>query len=113
MARDVAVSWADAPTGHDYPAAESFLRLTAAPALVDVLTALFSQAPTVRHRAKDILRAARLQLLPADDPEVAKDLKHARKGKPLSPILLVRGELNLDHPLQIADGYHRVCASYP
>jgi hypothetical protein len=81
MARDVTVSWAGAPTGHDYPAAESFLRLTAAPALVDVLTALFSQAPTVRHRAKDILRAARLQLLPADDPEVAKDLKHAVGGQ--------------------------------
>jgi hypothetical protein len=32
--------------------------LTAAPALVDVLTALVSQAPTVRQRAKDVLAAA-------------------------------------------------------
>jgi hypothetical protein len=85
--------------------------LTAAPAL-EVLTALLTHAPTVEHRAKDILRAARLQLLPADDPEVARDLKHVSKGKPLSPILLVRGELSLDRPLQIADGYHRLCASY-
>ena len=28
----------------------------------------------------------------------------------LSPILLLRGDDN--HPLIIADGYHRVCASY-
>jgi hypothetical protein len=112
MAKKVTVEWADAPAEHDYPAAASFLRLTAAPALVEVLTALLSHAPTVEHRAKDILRAARLQLLPADDPEVARDLKHATKGKPLSPILLVRGEFSLGRPLQIADGYHRVCASY-
>ncbi len=33
-------------------------------------------------------------------------------GKALSPVLLVRGELREDIALQIADGYHRVCASY-
>ena len=27
-------------------------------------------------------------------------------------MLLVRGDLALGHALQIADGYHRVCASY-
>ena len=30
----------------------------------------------------------------------------------LSPILLVRGAADGSTPLQIADGYHRVCASY-
>jgi hypothetical protein len=30
----------------------------------------------------------------------------------LSPVLLVAGDLRLDRPLQVADGYHRVCASY-
>lgn len=34
------------------------------------------------------------------------------KGKALSPVLLVRGNLLAGIPLQIADGYHRVCASY-
>jgi len=33
-------------------------------------------------------------------------------GKRLSPVLLVRGALERGFPLQIADGYHRVCASY-
>jgi len=31
-------------------------------------------------------------------------------GQSLSPILLLRGDD--DHPLIVADGYHRVCASY-
>mgnify|MGYP001097097390 FL=1 len=35
-----------------------------------------------------------------------------KKGKPLSPVLLVRGDLLRGVPAQIADGYHRVCASY-
>jgi hypothetical protein len=90
----------------------SFLRLIAAPALAESLSSLLSQAPLVHQAAKDILRAARLPLLPADDPEVAKDLKKVSKGTPLSPVLLVRGELRPDRALQIADGYHRVCASY-
>jgi hypothetical protein len=60
----------------------------------------------------DILRAAGLPLLAGDDPEVVKDVKKVASGEPLSPILLVRGDLAAGRPLQIADGYHRVCASY-
>lgn len=112
MAKNASVSWAEGPADHDYPAAASYLRLLAGPALVGVLTGLLSQAPMVQHHAKDVLRAARLPLLPADDPEVAKDLKRIVKGKPLAPILLVRGELAANRALLIADGYHRVCAAY-
>jgi hypothetical protein len=43
---------------------------------------------------------------------VASDLAKIKKGKQLSPILLVRGDYLAGQPLQIADGYHRVCASY-
>ena len=43
---------------------------------------------------------------------MAGDLKKINQGIPLSPVLLVRGDLDADHPLVIADGYHRVCASY-
>lgn len=59
------------------------------------------------HMAKDILRASGLPLLAVDDPEVTKDLAKIQAGKKLSPVLLVRGE-----PLWVADGYHRICASY-
>jgi hypothetical protein len=112
MAKSVKVKWAQSPAEHDYPAAASYLALTAVPALVEALTTLLTRAPTVQQRAKDILRASRLQLLPADDAEVAKDIRKITEGKELSPILLVRGDLGADRALQIADGYHRVCASY-
>lgn len=106
------VTWASEPAKHDYPAAASYLRLIAHPSLVDVLTALLSQAPTVEQHAKDILRAARLPLLPVDDAAVVKELKEVANGVALSPILLVRGDVATGVPLHIADGYHRVCASY-
>ena len=112
MSKAPKLRWDDSPAEHDYPAAASYLQLMAAPAQVEVLTAKLSQAATVQRHAKDILRAARLPLLPADDPEVAKDLKRVGKGVALSPVLLVRGNLTSGVALQIADGYHRVCASY-
>jgi DNA-binding transcriptional LysR family regulator len=106
------VRWAPAPAEHDYPAADSFLRLIAGADLIQVCTGLLSQAPTVHQHAKDILRAAGLPLLSVDDSEVARDLKNVSKGVALSPILLVRGDISSGRALQIADGYHRVCASY-
>ena len=106
------VVWASAPAEHDYPAAASYLRLVAGEPLVQMCIAQWAKAPTIQQHAKDILRAARLPLLPADDPEVAKDLAKVIAGEALSPILLVRGDVGSDRPLQIADGYHRVCASY-
>ncbi len=112
MAKPQTPSWAQAPASHDYPAATSFLGLVATAAEAEVLTALLTEAPTVHHKAKDILRAAGLPLLPTDDPSVAKDLKRVRKRTPLAPVLLVRGDLTTGIALTIADGYHRVCASY-
>jgi hypothetical protein len=42
-----------------------------------------------------------------NDYEVARALKKVARGEALSPVLLVRGT-----PLVVADGYHRICASY-
>jgi hypothetical protein len=106
------LQWASEPAAHDYPSAESFLDLIATAGQVAGLVRLLAKAPTIDKHAKDILRASRLPLLPADDPEVAKDLKRVGKKIPLSPVLLVRGDLSAGVPLQIVDGYHRVCASY-
>ena len=77
-------------------------------AIVDQL----QTASTASRKAKDLMRASRLPLLPADDPEVARDLKRVAKGERLSPVLLVRGTAAAGMPLIVADGYHRICASY-
>ena len=106
----MAVTWLDAPEDHDYAAAADYLSMIAEEPAVTGTVAALQSAETVFRKAKDILRAARLKLLPVDNPHVRTDLARIGEGKKLSPILLVRGSDS--HPLQIADGYHRVCASY-
>ena len=106
------VRWKDEPDEHDYPAAASYLALVAEVGVVGAIVDGLMTAPIVRYKAKDILRASGLPDLPADNVHVAKDLARARAGKALSPVLLVRGDMTRGVPLQIADGYHRVCASH-
>ncbi len=100
--------WKNEPEVQDYPAARSYLSLLVDPSEAKKLVkALAARAEAGHYKAKDILRAAGLSLLPLDDPEVAKDLAKVKAGTKLSPVLLVRGD-----PLWVADGYHRICASY-
>ncbi|CPR10979.1 hypothetical protein BN971_02254 [Mycobacterium bohemicum DSM 44277] len=106
------VKWLERPEAHDFPAAAEYLALLAESGTVDGLTQRLRAGDIVHKKAKDILRAAQLSLLPVDNPHVAADLAKIKKGQPLSPILLVRGDFATGVPLQIADGYHRVCASY-
>jgi hypothetical protein len=106
------VAWKNEPDEHDYPAAANYLSLIAPPDVVDSLVAALRSAEVIHQKAKDILRASGLRLLEVDNPHVASDLKKVAKGRELSPVLLVRGDLASDRRLQIADGYHRVCASY-
>lgn len=106
------VDWLDEPEDHDYPAAASYLSLLAGPEQVSRIVAELRRAPATSAKAKDLLRAGRLDLLTPDNEHVAHDLNKIRRGRPLSPILLVRGDLTRGIPMLIADGYHRVCASY-
>jgi len=104
--------WKREPDKHDYPAAANYLSLIADKAVVDDIVALLKKAPIVTYKAKDLLRAARLDLLPVSDMHVGLDIAKTIKGVKLSPVLLVRGGIERAIPLTIADGYHRVCASY-
>jgi hypothetical protein len=78
-------TWKDRPEDHDYLAAEAYL---------------------------DPLRASRLPPLPSANFHVALDLQKVKTGKPLSPVLLVRGDLASEIRRTVADGYHRLCASH-
>lgn len=106
------VSWKAEPEEHDYPAAASYLSLIANAAEVDELVERLKGGAITHYKAKDMLRAAALPLLPKDNPHVAADLKRTTDREHLSPVLLVRGSLTSGVPLHIADGYHRVCTSY-
>ena len=104
--------WQDEPDDHDYPAAASYLALIAAPETVEMLVEGLKSAPIAHAKAKDILRASGLPDLPLDNVHLAKDVAKVKAGTALSPVLLVRGDVGRGIALQIADGYHRVCASY-
>jgi hypothetical protein len=106
------VTWKPDPDDHDYPAATSYLTLILTGVDVAAVVTKLQSAPLVTQKAKDILRAAQLPLLPNDDVHVSGDLDKIKHNQPLSPILLLRGQFGAAVPLQIADGYHRVCASY-
>lgn len=104
--------WKREPDKHDYPAAANYLSLIADKAVIDDIVARLKKAPIVTYKAKDLLRASRLELLPFSDTHVSIDIAKSIKGIKLSPVLLVRGGIERGLPLTIADGYHRVCASY-
>jgi hypothetical protein len=106
------VKWLEKPEAHDFPAAADYLDLLADAQTVKKLTKKLKAGSVTHKKAKDILRAAQLRLLDVDNPHVATDLAKIKDGQPLSPILLVRGDFRTGVALQVADGYHRVCASY-
>jgi len=100
--------WKPEPEDQDFPAAASYLSLLVGPSVAKKLAkALQKQDGITLYAAKDLLRASQLPLLGSDDSEVAADLKKVTLGTKLSPVLLVEGD-----PLWVADGYHRICASY-
>jgi len=104
--------WKPEPDEHDYPAASDYLSLLLRDAEVTAAVDALRAAPLTHRKAKDLLRASTLPLLPPDNIHVKKDLAKVKSGKLLSPVLLLRGSLDGGWPLTIADGYHRVCASH-
>lgn len=99
--------WLAEPEEHDYPAAVDFLDLLYPAATAKKLVNKLKKVKTVTKKAKDILRASGLSLLPKDNVHVMEDIRKVKKGKKLAPILLIR-----DTRLVIADGYHRLCSIY-
>jgi hypothetical protein len=104
--------WQDEPEAHDFPAAADYLSLVAPAGVVAKVVDALKSAKTEHRKAKDLLRASRLSLLPSDNVHVKKDLAKAAAGKRLSPVLLVRGRGDKGIPVTVADGYHRICASH-
>jgi hypothetical protein len=104
--------WTSDPAPHDFPAALDYLTLLLDRRTAGAVVAGLKHAPVSTRKAKDLLRSSGLGLLPTTDPEVTKDLKKVKKGQPLSPVLLLRGDVTTGRPLLVADGYHRICTSY-
>lgn len=106
------IDWLGAPEEHDYAAAVDYLSLLLPLAQAEAAATAFRGAAVVCRKAKDLLRATGLPLLAPANPHVAADLAKIEHGRSLSPVLVVRGDLPTGRPAAIADGYHRICASY-
>jgi hypothetical protein len=104
----VTVRWLDDVAEHDYAAAQAYLSLRFDDHTATKVVTRLRKTELIKRRANDILRAARLDPAPLDDPGVIKDVIKIIEGKELSPVLLVRNPDRTD----IADGFHRVSLVY-
>lgn len=100
--------WLNEPVSHDFPAALDYLELLMTKSFATGLVEQLEDTETIFKKAKDILRASGLPLLPKTNIHVKENLKKVKNGEKLSPILLVV----YGKKLIIADGYHRVCCIY-
>ncbi len=103
--------WLAEPEPRDLAAAAHFLQLVLHKRHVAVGLVRLRKArrKSRSFAAKDILRAAELVCLPADNEGVSAKLAKIRDGKALAPVMLVRLKRR---PLIVADGYHRVSAAH-
>ena len=104
------IKWLIDAEEHNYPAAESYLKLIYTPIVVRDKISELRKACVSQFKAKDIFRASGLSLLGVSNSHVERDIKKIKKGHSISPILLVRDAPN--GKVIIADGYHRLCAIY-
>jgi hypothetical protein len=110
MKKKPKIKWLPQPEAQDYPAARSYLSLIFAKRAVDEYVKRLQRAPISEFKAKDIFRASGLSLLGVSNAHVEKDQQKIAAGKGLAPLLLVRDPVH--GKVIIADGYHRLCATY-
>jgi len=108
--KSVVIKWLSEPEAHDYPAAKSYLSLMFEESVAKKIVKKLKKAQISEFKAKDIFRASGLSLLGVSNSHVEKDQQKIESGQEIAPLLLVR-----DAPhgkVIIADGYHRLCATY-
>ena len=110
MSRKVTIQWLSEPEANDYPAAASYLSLLHDPKTVAGMVKKLKGAAVLEFKSKDVFRASGLSLLGVSNSHVEKDRRKIAAGQKLSPLLLVRDPAN--KKVVIADGYHRLCATY-
>ncbi len=106
------IKWQAAPSEKNLAAARSYLNLLFTDPQVAQLLRSLKRVPVRRFEAKDLLRASQTHLLKKKNKKVRDTLKDIKKGHAISPVLLVRGNGTTGVTLTIADGQHRICASW-
>ena len=104
------VKWEKEPKKGNYPAALSYLTLIYPESSAKALVERLKDADISEFASKDIFRASGLPELPLDNYHVKKNAAKIATGESISPLLLVRDEIN--KKVIIADGAHRLSAVY-
>jgi hypothetical protein len=107
-----APQWLSRQQAEDAANAGAYLTLLMPARAAKAIAARLAKAKVEVFPAKNIIRAARVTPFPENNRKVAGDLRKIAKGKPLPPIMLVRGDASRDLPLIVADGMHRLSAAW-
>lgn len=105
------IIWLPEVKESNYIDATSYLNLIYSSIEVENIISLLRESELTIFKAKDILRASRLNLLTSNNYHVKINLNEITQEIPLSPLLLIKDK-DLKGKLIIADGYHRLCAIY-
>jgi hypothetical protein len=110
MGKKTKIKWLSEPQKNDYSSAESYLTLTLEQQAAKNVVKELERAEMSEFPAKDIFRSSGLSLLGVSNSHVEKDRAKIILNERLSPLLLFKGQHG--GKLDIADGYHRLCAVY-
>ena len=102
------IKWLDKPHDGSFDAAHSYLTLLVGDVKAVRTVKKLRKASVEHFAAKDILRAAQTQALPAEIEHVATNIKKIKDEQEIGPVLLCRHKGHLI----IADGIHRVSAAW-
>src|SRR5947209_7386074 len=89
------IHWEKTAAEEDYAAAFRFMSLLLPEPDARKVVAALKRAPVQEYEAKDLLRASQAHLLKTGNPKVHHTLKKISKGKAISPVLLVRGDVRV------------------
>ena len=102
------IKWLDKPNDSSFDAALSYLTLLVGNVKAKRMVKKLRKASVEHFAAKDILRAAQTQALPAKIEHVATNMKKIKSEQEIGPVLLCRHKGHLI----IADGIHRISAAW-
>ena len=104
--------WKSTPDEHDYPAAHDYLTLVIPEAQVNELVKGLMNAPLTTRKAKDLLRAAAYRFFLTPTYMWPTTSQRSTRASSFRPCSWCEARRPGAPPLLVADGYHRICASY-
>jgi len=106
--------WKERPEKHDYPAAQDYLTLVLEEGTARKIVGGAAKGADFAPKGQgSVARQPPWRYCRADNPHVAgRSQRRSREANRSRRFFWLRGDAKMDVPLQVADGYHRICASW-